>query len=142
MTHITSKPAWFPEDLEWEREKDPGHVLDEWRETQALLDSLFSLAMEGRNEAFIVATGDIKKRVGLRVEHWEHEVRMRLEYNKAHDILTPFGTVLKSMMRRGHRVHPGAPRSRGPYRDTARCREPRARYARSREGEWGASQGL
>lgn len=45
------------ERLEWER--DPGEILNEWREAAQLLKGVFGLGEQSPNNAFVIATSDM-----------------------------------------------------------------------------------
>jgi hypothetical protein len=96
--------------LEWENDHDPGTVLDWWRETEAMLEPFGKLGEFSPNEALGTAWGDTIWRVRAEISRWEEEVRMRLEWNKAHGKLTPFGRVLKPLMERAGFTGEAAPR--------------------------------
>jgi hypothetical protein len=85
---------------EWERDHDPGLVLDWWREAYDALEPLAKLVEYSPNEALSCTVYDAQNRVRSEIARWEEEVRMRLEWNKAHGKLTPFGRVLKLLMER------------------------------------------
>jgi hypothetical protein len=86
--------------LEWELEYDPGEILDDWRETTALLEGVAKLAEHSPNNAFVLAIGVVHWNAEQEVIFWEDKVRMQLEWNAKTKRLTAFGEVLRPLMER------------------------------------------
>ncbi|MGH3147144.1 MAG: hypothetical protein ACRDTR_15210 [Rubrobacter sp.] len=85
---------------EWEREHNPGQVLDWWREAAEVLSPLSRLVDRSLNEALQTAIYSAENRVREQVERWEAEVWTLLDANMGEGRLTPFGEVLSPLLER------------------------------------------
>lgn len=97
------RPDLWGEPREWEGPYGPGELLDQWRKACTTLENLAGMTQDRAHEMLYIAVTDALGRARQERDHFEEEVRMRLDWNKAHGRLTPFGRVLKPMMERaGH----------------------------------------
>ncbi len=100
MTNGHGRPDLWDGPREWEEGNDPGELLDQWREACDALETWAGMTEGAPHEMLYVAIMHALVKARVEREHFEEEVRMRLEWNVAHGRLTPFGRVLRPLMDR------------------------------------------
>jgi len=100
--HASVRPDLWGEPREWEEQYGPGELLDGWRFACATLETLAEMntSAGSRHEMLYIAVTDALERSRAEARHFGEEVAMRLEWNKTHGRLTPFGRVIGPMMER------------------------------------------